>query len=101
MVRHRPERWAAIAAATLFAPFAAQAQPVSHYLAPPECPSAAWFHGELTRRLGSRDAPSPIAVEIRPAEGGFFGRVRVGETAESEIVREVRHESCEQVARAL
>ncbi len=71
------------------------------YSAPPECPPRAWFEAELTARLHGRGASASLWVDIRPAEGGFMGRVEWHDPVLGAVTREVHHESCEQVARAL
>jgi hypothetical protein len=75
------------------------------YLAPPACPGAAWFEAELAARLGLRGSEIParvaLTVEIQAVEAGYLGRARWLDPEGSEIVREVSHQSCEQVARAL
>jgi hypothetical protein len=105
MASHGQHRWYRVVGTATLALFPARAADAqsTRYSAPPECPPAAWFDAELAQRLRGRDAAgrASLAVEIRAAEGGFVGRVQWRDPAGTEVMREVRHESCEQVARAL
>ena len=89
--------------ATVLALFAARTADAesARYSAPPECPPPAWFEAELSARLHGRESTASLWVDIRAAEGGFVGRVEWRDPALAAVTREVRHGSCEQVARAL
>lgn len=75
---------------------------IERYEAPAGCPTALWFEGELRRRT-----PTPtvwdgaVRVRVEARGGGFVGHVERMEASSASASRDVEHESCEQVVRAL
>jgi hypothetical protein len=83
----------------------AQSPTVTSYAAPATCPDQAWFDAELARRIATSrgEAPSPASldVQLRAVDSGFVGTLRYSDATSGQATRTVRHQSCEQVVRAL
>jgi hypothetical protein len=75
---------------------------IENYEAAAGCPPEAWFEMEL----GQRSPPSAgwngaVRVQVEARGSLFIGRVERVDAGADTAIREVEHESCEQVVRAL
>ncbi|MBN1606749.1 MAG: hypothetical protein JW940_08950 [Polyangiaceae bacterium] len=85
-------------------PANAQSPAVAAYAAPSTCPDQAWFEAELMRRVaasGEATSPATLSISVRAADAGFVGALRYSDAGSGQATRTVRHQSCEQVVRAL
>jgi hypothetical protein len=105
--RHASAAAAVWALVTLGAirPARAQSPTVAGYTVPPTCPDRTWFDAELTRRVATNRAeaaaPATLQVDVRAVESGFVGTLHYTDSSSGQAIRTVRHQSCEQVVRAL
>jgi hypothetical protein len=77
---------------------------VAAYAAPTTCPDRAWFDAELARRVaasGEATTPASLDVQVQAVDAGFVGTLRYSDAGSGQATRTVRHQSCEQVVRAL
>lgn len=98
--------WAIPSRAQEAPPLEASAAEPAPYTVPDECPDEIWFRGEVLARLGATGpellarSPLSVTVEARSHES-YVGRVRLEGDSPAATERVIRHESCEQVLRAL
>lgn len=75
---------------------------IESFEAPPECPDASWFVAEVRERTrASSELAGAVRVKIERTTSGYVGRVQRVQFQTDQGTREVFHESCEQVVRAL